>query len=304
MISNNEINMENIKETSLLPTNDIIFHCLFGSIGNEKFTKDFIEKILNKNIEEIDLDLNVNLIREHYDDKLGILDVRAKDENGVNYNIEMQNTSSNTLPERILSYWSRLYTGDLKKGTDYDVLSKTIAILIVNDSIDKFNIIEKYHTKWNIREEDYKDIILTDHFEIRIIELPKYIEYKKVNIKNSNPWLDFLLNPKERGNLKKMEDKSIIDEAREKWKEIISDEQIRDRALRLEIARLDYNTGLKHAKEEGVKLGIEQGIEQGIELGEKSEKLKIAKNMLDKGLEVELIIELTGLTKKEIEELK
>ena len=223
--NHNTKEMESLKSISILPTNDVIFHCLFGTKGNEKITKAFLEKLLNKEVEEIDLDLNLNLIREYYDDKLGILDVRVKDKNGVNYNIEMQNTSSNTLPERIISYWSRLYNGDLKVGNDYNTLNKTIAILIVNDTIKNLGVIKKFHTKWNLREETYTEIILTDYLEIHIIELPKYIQSKK---SNNNVWLDFLLKPNEIRGMDAMEDSKMkkelemVEEARKKWEEIIA----------------------------------------------------------------------------------
>lgn len=249
--------LKKVQEKALLPTNDVIFHSLFGTIGNESITKAFIEVILKQEVEEINLDLNLNLIREHYDSKLGVLDVRAKTKNGINYNIEMQNSSSETLPERILSYWSRLYTGDLRRGEDYNVLAKTIAILIVNDTIDRFEIIKKYHTKWNIREEEYQDIILTDDLEIHIIELPKYIEMKK-NKQCENVWLDFLIEPNGKEVLQAMEKSKELKEAGEKWKEITADEIMRDRALRLEIAELDRNTALRNAKEKGFYEGIEQ----------------------------------------------
>ena len=35
-------------EKSLLPTNDVIFHCLFGQVGSEVITKTFIEKVLKR----------------------------------------------------------------------------------------------------------------------------------------------------------------------------------------------------------------------------------------------------------------
>lgn len=258
---NNIKNFKKIQENALLPTNDIIFHSLFGTIGNETITKAFIEVILKQEVQEINLDLNLNLIREHYDSKLGVLDVRAKTKTGVNYNIEMQNTSSETLPERILSYWSRLYTGDLKRGYDYNVLAKTIAILIVNDTIDRFEIIKKYHTKWNIREEEYQDIILTDDLEIHIIELPKYIQMKK-NKQCANVWLDFLLDPNGKEVLQAMENSKELKEAGDKWREITADEIMRDRALRLEIAELDRNTALRNAENKGYKKGMATGFEQ------------------------------------------
>ena len=59
----------------------------------------------------------------------------------------MQNSSSEQLPHRILWYWSKLYNGELKRGHNYMALNKTIAIIIVNDQIEKFNQITKYETK-------------------------------------------------------------------------------------------------------------------------------------------------------------
>ena len=264
---------------------------MFGTKGNENITKAFLEKLLNKQVEEIDLDLNLNLMREHYDDKLGILDVRVKDKDGVNYNIEMQNTSSNALPERILSYWSRLYNGDLKVGKDYDTLNKTIAILIVNDTIKNLEVIKKFHTKWNLREETYTEIILTDYLEIHIIELPKYVQSKDCN---RNVWLDFLLKPNEIRGMEVMEDSKMkkelemVEEARKKWEEIIADKKIRDRALRLEIARLDYNTGINNARKDGIREGLE----------------RVIKEMLLKKFTLDTIAEITKLDIKEIEKIK
>lgn len=286
-----EYNENLLAEKSLLPTNDVIFHCLFGTVGNEKITKDLLEKLLNKKIENIELDRNVNLIREHYDDKLGILDVRLTDEDGTNYNIEMQNTSSEQLPHRILWYWSKLYVGDLKKGHDYTALNKTIAIIILNDQIERFDEIKKYETKWNIREEDYREIILTDDLEIRIIELPKYIRMKKVDKLKVNTWLEFILNPKRKEELEGMED-DMIEEARRKWEEIISNEEIRDRALRREVAEFDRNTA--------IKVATDKGIEQGSDEARK----EIAKEMLKNGDSIEYIEKITKLSKSEINELK
>lgn len=286
----NNPEMEELVEKSLLPTNDVIFHCLFGQVGSEQITKTFIEKVLNRDIGKIDLDLNLNLQREHYDSKLGILDVRAKTEDGINFNIEMQNTDSTKLPERLLSYWSRLYTGDLKRGKNYNTLAKTIAIIIVNDYINRFEIMRKYHTKWNIREEDYKDMILTDDFEIHIIELPKYEKMKEKG-KCKDIWLDFLLKPEGKEVLEAMKESKEIKEAKEKWRKITADEKIRDRALRLEIAELDRNTDLYYARKEG------------IEEGERNKIRYIIKKLRDKNFTDEQILELTGISKDEIEEI-
>ena len=61
--------------------------------------------------------------------------------------------------------------------------------------------------------------------------------------------------------------------------------------------------GHKVGKEEGLKEGKEEGIKEGREEGAKRKSFDIAKRMLEKGIDVETILELTGLTEKEISEL-
>ena len=61
----------------------------------------------------------------------------------------------------------------------------------------------------------------------------------------------------------------------------------------------DLKNSLDTAKEEGVIEGIAKGIEQGIEKGIE----KVAKNALKIGKSIPEIMDLTGLTKQQIEKL-
>ncbi len=56
-------------------------------------------------------------------------------------------------------------------------------------------------------------------------------------------------------------------------------------------------------REEGRKEGKEEGIKEGLAKGAKQKSFDIAKRMLEKGIDIETISELTGLTEKEISEL-
>lgn len=97
--------IENKQKNNLLsPKLDVVFQALFGEVGNEEITKRFLEVILNRSIESIDLSKNPILRREHIDDKLGILDVIAKINNEENCNIEMQITPQDQIIERLLYY--------------------------------------------------------------------------------------------------------------------------------------------------------------------------------------------------------
>ena len=126
---------------------------------------------------------------------------------------------------------------------------------------------------------------------------------------NKNVWLDFLLEPEGEEVLKAMKKSRELKDAKEKWREISEDEIIRDKALRLEIAELDYNTGMKHAKEEGIQQGIEKGIQKGIEKGKQegikqgknAERIKMIKQMIKENIELETISKVTGLGVCEIQ---
>lgn len=60
------------------------------------------------------------------------------------------------------------------------------------------------------------------------------------------------------------------------------------------------NDVLDNAKLEGIAEGMAKGIEKGRAEGRTEGKIEIAKAMLAKGMSVEMIAEITGLTAEEI----
>ena len=268
------------------PKMDIIFQAIFGEVGSENITKDFLEKILKRKIEKISLDKNPILRRELKDDKLGVLDIITELDGKEKCNIEMQLIDKNNIIERMLYYWSKMYTRQIKAGDDYNKLEKTIVILIADFNIKGLEEVE-YHSTWKIIETNsVKKLILTDKFELDIIELSK-IKGRENEKDQLLDWLIFLENPESERVARKMEENENLKEAVEKLDRISEDEkmqriiELREKAIRDEHAI--------YAK------GVDDGIEKGI--------MKIAKSMLKKGMNVSDIIEITGLTKEEIEKL-
>ena len=173
--------MEKNKETKTLsPKLDVVFQALFGEIGNERITKGFLETILKRKIESIDLSKNPILRREFKDDKLGVLDILAELDGKEKCNIEMQLIDQSNIIERILYYWSRLYTRQIKTGEDYSLLEKTIVILITDFEVKNLKEMD-YHSVWKIMDNKTGGKILTDKLEIDIIELPKIKGRENVN---------------------------------------------------------------------------------------------------------------------------
>jgi predicted transposase/invertase (TIGR01784 family) len=66
----------------------------------------------------------------------------------------------------------------------------------------------------------------------------------------------------------------------------------------------DMTSAIDTAFDDGEKKGFEKGIQKGIQKGAKAEKLQIAKNLLKNNVDIEIIIQSTGLTQTEIEDLQ
>ena len=294
--------MKNIK--TLSPKLDVVFQALFGEVGNESITKGFLETILERKIDSIDLSRNPILRREFKDEKLGVLDIIAKLDKNEICNIELQIVDKKNIIERILYYWSRLYSRQIKSGEDYKILQKAIVILITDFKIENLEELD-YHSRWKIMEDKQgKKIILTQKLEIDIIELPKIIGKEKEQ-DNLLDWLYFLENPKSERVTEKMKENENLKEAVKKLDNLSEDEKMQRIADLRQKAIMDekaiYEKGLEIGLEKGIQRGMEKGIEKGIMEGSQKEKIEIAKKMLELKIDKETIAEATGLTEQEIE---
>ena len=238
--------MVNIEKKLLNPMLDYVFKRIFGRVGNEEITKDLLGTIMKEKIEEIELDKNPILERDLLVDKLGILDIRTKVNKDTNINIEIQVVDKYNIEKRLLFYWSKLYSKSIRQGQDYNKLEKTVVILFSNYELENLKNIDKYITKWNIREEEYYRTILTNALEIYIIEMPKVKKNKQEN--KLDKWLKFIKNP---GEIDMNEENKAIKKAKEVLEEISQDEHEQYLADLREKYILDRNSMLNGARKEG-----------------------------------------------------
>ena len=180
------------------PKNDYVFKRIFGYTGNEEITKGLLQSIIPDKIDKIELDSNPITEKDLLDDKVGILDIKAKLNDGnVNCDIEMQVVDQKDIEKRILFYWSKMYIQTLKFGEDYENLKRCIVILITDYDLDKLKEIPEYVTKWKIREEKYSKLVLTNDLELYIISLEKAKNSTRNKKEELYNWLKFINNPKE-----------------------------------------------------------------------------------------------------------
>lgn len=275
----------------LNPKVDFAFKKLFGSEENKEILISFINSIISEENQIKNLELkNPYNISNYKNGKMTILDIKAVDENGTWYDIEMQIAEQGFYDKRALYYWSKVYSDQLESGYDFTILRKTIAINILD-----FNYLkeEDFHNTYKIYNQKTKEEF-SDLFEMHFIELTKFKKDYKDLKTALDRWVTFL-------------NKAYEIEKDKIPMELAEDENIRKAVESLEIMYLDkeereiYENDLKAMRIH--KAEIKTAEEKGIQKGEKNKALEIAKNLLDV-LDNETISVKTGLTIEEIQKLR
>jgi len=284
-----------IKEEKLLsPKYDVVFHALFRK-GNENITKALIQDITQREYKIIDMDKNVIITNDNIKKKNEILDLKVELDDGEICNIEIQLINKKNFRERMLEYWAKLYSNQLDKGEDYIKLKRTILIAIVDFNIKEFKN-ENYHTLWRIREDKNKKLILTNDFELHIIEMKKAKEILGNNKDDKvAQWMSFFDNPNSMEVKNMSENNQDINEALEQLRKLSANKQLREMLDREERYERDRRAEMQYAKEEAQ--------EEGLAKGRAENKREVIVEMLKKGLPEELIAEIVHVTEKEIIEI-
>ena len=113
------------------PKIDCVFKALLGSVENRNLLVHFLNAILTSDltapITEVEI-LNPYNDKEFLDDKLSVVDVKAKDSAGRLYQIEIQLLTYRHLPERMVYTWCDIVSQQLQSGNDYSLLKPVYSI--------------------------------------------------------------------------------------------------------------------------------------------------------------------------------
>lgn len=281
-------------KTRLDLKNDYVFKRIFAKPENNEELKELVEAILNIKIKNIEVK-NPEISKNYADERLGVLDIRAQIEEDIIIDIEMQVTNVNTLVDRNIGYGSRLIAEDTRVRQSYIALKKFISINILGENLLKRNTYHSVaHLKFeNIEQNKYVDMgykeeqnMLTDKIEAHYIELKKFIQSKPGISSKLEQWLWLIVGEEEKVKMASNENKTI-EKVVEDLDEMSANENERLEAYKRKLEIIDYNTTMEYAQKEG----------------EKNEKIKIAKKLKEKGMKIGEIVEITELSKEEIEKL-
>ena len=276
--------------------NDYAFKRVFGTEENKDVLQDFLECILDippETIAGLEL-LDKEFHKDSISDKTGVLDVKLRLKNNTIIDIEIQNRWNSEFVQRTIFYWAKMYTENLKASEVYTKLPKCITINIVGEGFDLNSLI---HSEYNVVEKHINDR-LSDELEIHFLNLAKVKEQdentesdeKKKKLYN---WLKFIET--DDGEVRKMLAESS--EMMAKANATIEVMEMSPKEKWLYENRMKY----EHDKASWKHVGYQEGIEQGIERGSYQTKLETAKILKQLGDSSKKIMQVTGLTKEEVE---
>jgi len=269
------------------PKNDLAFKKIFGNENKKEILISFLNSVLDfkdeKTIVSVSLD-NPYQLPDIKELKETILDIKATNQNGDKFIVEMQKKDLSNFAKRSLYYTSKAYVSQIEKGGDVVNLKKVYYIAILNfNMFDNINYISRHLIiNQETTTQDLKD------FEFTFIELKKF--NTKLEDLNStiDKWIYFINNassfeliPKEYENIKEFQEAfQIANKCSWNKKE------------------LEYydSMDLKQADDKNA-------LETAEKKAEKRKALEIAKKLLNANIDIETIKSTTELTDKEIANL-
>ena len=273
-------------EKKLNLKNDIIFKNFFARKGNEEFLIDFLNGLLGIEIAKIEIREEVNLEQLSTEEKGGRLDLQATLNDGIIVSIELQIQDRFNILERTRIYESKVISRNVERGTDYQFSKKTIMVDILGYNI--FEEVEDYISKVVKVLDKHREYEVKDGSEWWFIELPKFRKSNPNMDEKINQWLAFI-DDENRGWIEMAEEKNgVIKKAKKEMTYLTGDEEVRRLAELREKWDEEYEASMRYAREKG----------------EKEANIENAKAMKKLNIPIEQIMEITKLTKEEIEKIK
>ena len=293
------------RERYINPYTDFGFKKLFGTELNKDLLISFLNALFNDEkrvIEDVQY-LNAEKLGDGYGDRRAVFDVYCKTADGSRFIVEMQKAEQEYFKDRSIYYATVPIREQAPKGKwDYH-LDGVYTVGVLNFVFPG----NEYPADSYVHEVKLKDTddnhIFYDKLTFVYLEMPKFNKREDELETMFDKWMFALRNLSrllERPRaLQERIFKRLFDQA-----EIaqFSPEERREYAESVK-DYWDYYSTMKTAHKKGKAEGLAEGEAKGRAEGRAEEKEENARRMKERGFSVEDIVEITGLTKEEVEGL-
>jgi predicted transposase/invertase (TIGR01784 family) len=264
------------------PYTNFGFKKLFGEEANKDLLIDFLNQLLPAHHQIVTLKFrNPEILGEMIHERKAIFDIHCEAQSGEKFIVEMQKAKVNFFKDRSLFYATIPIREQAKKG-DWDFsLTPVYMIAILDFQYDENEDRQKFLRSVNLKDQDGE--VFYDKLNFKFIQMPLFNKGEDELETHFDKWIYFL---------KKLESFDEIPK--------ILDEPIFEKAF--EVAELAKMTPQQYEQyQESLLTYIE--VKEVVKTAELDGVKKVAKKMFEMGLSIEQIVEATGLSIREIDEL-
>ena len=272
---------------------DFGFKRIFGTDPNKELLINFLNSLFDG--EEVIKDvkyLNSENVGDVYAERKAIFDVYCENEKGEKFIVEMQNAYQTFFKDRSLFYSTFPIREQAPKCSDWNFcLKKVYVVALLNykmsdgafDSSDTIHTIALMDTKTNK--------VLNAKLMFKYVEVGRFDKTDEELTSLSDKWMYVLKN------LSRLDNRPAA--LREKIFSKLFDAAAVARFTPTELR--EYEDSLKAYRD--IKNSLDTAKEEGREEGRAEGIAMVAKMMFAKGMDIETIASMTGMTKDELEQL-
>ena len=281
--------MRKIEERYISLLTDFGFKRIFGTKPN----KDLLINFLNSLFEGFQVIkavkyLNSEHVGDVFAERKAIFDVYCENERGEKFIVEMQNAYQKYFKDRSLFYSTFPIREQAPKGADWNFKLErvyTVALLNFDLKEEAFDQDDINHDVGLLDKKTHK--VFNDKLSFKYVEIAKFDKTEDELVTLYDKWLYVLKNL------------SRLDERPAALKEKVFTKLFEE----AEIAKFtptelkEYEDSLKAYRD------VKNSIDTALEKGREEKAIQIAKKMLAAGMDIDTIINMTDLSKDEIEKL-
>ncbi len=286
--------------------NDVAFRKIFGNENKKVILISFLNAIMKLQGEDRIVDVQIvnpyqlPIIKNL---KASIIDIKAKDEKGRTYIIEMQVSEADGLDKRLLYYTSKEYSQQIEKGEEYTQLKPVIFIGIFDFFFTESN---KYLSHHAVCDVENGERIIKD-MDFYFIELPKFRKKASELIEITDKWLFFI---KEAENLEIIPEnlndtglkKAYLDANKHGWSK--TELAAYDYAsMREQDERGKMTLAVRRATEKATKIATEKATKIATESTTKSIHEKVVLGLFRNNTPLSIIADSVGISEIEVKQI-
>lgn len=305
--------MNTFTEKYINPFTDYGFKRLFGEEPNKDLLLDFLNELLKDvegNITEISYLPNEKLPIS-VGDRRAIFDIYCVNEYGERFIVEMQKAEQKFFKDRTVFYSTfPIQEQARNKGKLWDFNLKTIYTIGILDFVFEESDPNKFRHDVKLTEQETK-MVFYDKLNYIYLEMPKFNKSATELNSRFDKWMFVLKNLpklerippqlKEKIFLKLFKTAEIAKLNPDEFKRY--EESVNAYRDIINIQNRSFEKGKKKGLKKGFKKGRKEGREEGRKEGLQEGIKKVAINMLNNGVPIDVIVASTGLSEKEIKSL-